>query len=485
MLSRAALSLGVILLPMSRLPLSAASQPAFRPTERRVKEGAGAKETAVVGKNRRQLFLDDYLIGEMKGLKRVLHQPTKHAANPIIAGAQPWETSADMPSVLFDQGQFRLWYRALDVKSTCRMAYAESKDGLTFDKPILNLIDFAGKKENNLVWGPMGDWANMVLKFPDEPDPAKRYQCLIWALPACGGYYGNIGLYSPDGLRWTMTDRPKAGKLDHAYNYCYDPLRKEYLSLIQFQTRPRTVGRMVSGDFVNWKERQEVLVPDKADPPGTEFYIPTITMIDDLYLCFLHIFHTNVKEALPRKFGTIAIQLATSRDGLHWKRAGERQVFLPLGPKGAFDHGMVFFVGPPVEHKGEVRFYYCGWDGDHGATKRKAAIGLASLRQDGYVSLEPQKEEGELTTRPFKLDGANVEVNADARRGALRVAVLDAAGKPVPGFDLADATPNTTDGLAQRLGWKGNKDLASLAGKVIQLKFHLRNARLFAFQVKP
>ena len=120
---------------------------------------AQPNDVITVGKNRRQLFLDDHVIAAMKGLKRVAHQPQKATKNPILVGSEPWELAADMPSVLYDAGmdRFRMWYRCIDAKGVCRIAYAESKDGVQFSKPKLGLIDFQGSKENNLVWGKMGD----------------------------------------------------------------------------------------------------------------------------------------------------------------------------------------------------------------------------------------------------------------------------------------------------------------------------------------
>ena len=155
-------------------------------------------DTICVGKNR-QLFLDDYVIAEMEGLKRTLQQPQKHAANPVLVGEEPWELGAwgpASPSALYDEGKIRLWYRAVyftrpfsfveasadpEVRGRqiadlldsmiCQMAYAESDDGVRFEKPKLGIIDYQGSKENNLVWGRYGDWANMVMKSTDGVDP--------------------------------------------------------------------------------------------------------------------------------------------------------------------------------------------------------------------------------------------------------------------------------------------------------------------------
>ncbi len=200
-------------------------------------EGRDLDGTVQVGKGRRQLFLDDDLVAEKNGLKRVLHRPQKHTRNPVIVGEHPWEESVEMPSALYEpeQGKIRLWYRSTHRKdeldfqevdpdpekrkqqvaklvgsTVCQIAYAESKDGVRFNKPTLGLIEFRGKKENNLVWGRMGDWANMVVKSPNEQDPAKRYQCLIWAHPDLAATLATSGFTPRTGCagRWLPNPRP-------------------------------------------------------------------------------------------------------------------------------------------------------------------------------------------------------------------------------------------------------------------------------------
>ena len=81
---------------------------------------------------------------KLKGepVKRVSHQAVKHAANPLITG--------DNPSHLWvlreSDGRFRMWYQAnvpdkrpggnFDIT----VAYAESKDGVHWEKPALDLF---------------------------------------------------------------------------------------------------------------------------------------------------------------------------------------------------------------------------------------------------------------------------------------------------------------------------------------------------------
>jgi hypothetical protein len=106
-------------------------------------------------------------------------------------------------------------------------------------------------------------------------------------------------------------------------------------------------------------------------------------------------------------------------------------------------------------------------------------------RLDGFISLDAGGKPGTVVTKPFFLRGKHVEINVDASlaesssTGSLMsVAVLGTDGKIV-----AQSQPIRSDGVAQRLLWKDRKDLAAWVGKPIRLRFTLRYAKLFAFQV--
>ena len=104
----------------------------------------------------------------------------------------------------------------------------------------------------------------------------------------------------------------------------------------------RLVGRSVSDDFVHWSAPEVVFAPDAADPPSLEIYGMSVFKHEGLYLGLPWTFHTYPEEALSRGGGTIDVQLAASRDGRRWERVGDRQPFIPLGPPGSVDCGMIF-----------------------------------------------------------------------------------------------------------------------------------------------
>ena len=40
-----------------------------------------------------QLFIDDHVIAEMKGVRKQLNQPVKYGKNPVLKRDKPWEAS--------------------------------------------------------------------------------------------------------------------------------------------------------------------------------------------------------------------------------------------------------------------------------------------------------------------------------------------------------------------------------------------------------
>jgi hypothetical protein len=108
------------------------------------------------------------------------------------------------------------------------------------------------------------------------------------------------------------------------------------------------------------------------------------------------------------------------------------------------------------------------------------AIGLATLRLDGFVSLDAGATSGTLLTRPLELDGGTLTVNARVG-GELRVEAL-ADGRPLPGYGAAECLPVRGDGLRQPVRWTGHPNVDGLRGRTVQLRFTLRDGSLYGFQ---
>ena len=134
---------------------------------------------------RRQLFLDDWIVEQCEGVERRLGQPVKHPDNPVLKREKPWEavSCGAYANVFWDaeERKLRLYYEARsnpdegDVKLAC----AESTDGgRTWVRPELDLFPFGDHQRTNLVWLPAGRALAGSCVFRDEhdADAARRYK---------------------------------------------------------------------------------------------------------------------------------------------------------------------------------------------------------------------------------------------------------------------------------------------------------------------
>lgn len=141
---------------------------------------------------------------------------------------------------------------------------------------------------------------------------------------------------------------------------------------------------------------------------------------------------------------------------------------------------------PDPQYAGiEPYFYVSGrmvggafWDGN-------CHTGLATLRRDGFAGMDANERGGVLTTRPLRFKGRYLFVNVDAPDGELLAEVLDGDGNVIAPYEKSRCNPVKADSTLRQVSWRGVDDLASLSGKVVHLRFHLQNGRLYAFWVSP
>jgi hypothetical protein len=422
----------------------------------------------------RYLFFDDREIERREGLARTVHHARKHPGNPILEPEPAWEGAMVPSTVLFDHGAglYKMWYlthaRVPGADSTYVSGYATSEDGLRWRRPDVGVYAYEGSRQNNLCMvntpGGMG-----VIRDTREPDPSRRYKALFWrggnrspadvargwgATERRGFYLGS----SPDGARWTLA--PEGPVLtetgDTQSLFGWDEAYGRYVSYVRPKRAvrgtgggayppKRVIGRSESEDCLTWSRPVDVLLPDADDPPGAELYYMPVQRYHGHYVGIAHVFVPS-----PDPFGPFWPELTHSRDGIRWRRLNERgrQRLLHPGPAGSFDSGMIRCARGIFERGDELWLYYGGWHEDHGvsrrhrhmttpraAQRRAAAIALARLRLDGFVSLDAGEAEGTLTTAPAPWSGAGLTVNARvAPGGSIRVELLDEGGRVVPGF---------------------------------------------------
>ncbi|MEX1233153.1 MAG: hypothetical protein WEB58_23080 [Planctomycetaceae bacterium] len=461
--------------------------------------------------NGKQLFIDDYLIAETDGVRRVMHQPMKYEKNPVIVPDRAWEKVFNRGSVLYDRDErlFKMWYIVYDdALQNQLLGYATSEDGLRWDKPIVD-----AEAATNII--PDFKAANppCVIKDDVDRDPARRYKMLYGEATADpANPYVTSAAFSPDGLRWTpAAENPLIPHSDTLSCPFWDAQRNRYVALLRYgPPNTRIVSRSESEDFIHWSPKVTVLRTSAVDGPfGTQFYGMNVTPYAGVYLGLITAYHGETLQPIPADklwMDRKNVQLAYSRNGLTWHRIGaeglidlheshsddewrqiaEYTVFVPYGEwQDSWDAGVIYPFHAPIVVDDEIYIYYYAhngrnWWNYHGDAVNHG-IGLAKLRLDGFVSLAATGE-GTITTKPFAFIGDTLLVNADASAGSIRVEALDADGEVIPGFSTEDSMPIESDAVDHVLAWKDQPHCGALESRPIVLRFHMTNAQIYSIE---
>ena len=496
----------------------------------------------------RCLFLDDWHISATVGLERRAHPARRYSGNPIMRKQFPWEAARLQlygHCIVYnpESKRYQMFYISMPrashypnvkIGSDTRVgfvtlpSYAESQDGIHWERPLRRDVSFEGVQETNILDLYDGQsFEAAILWDRQDPDPRRRYKAFVWDqhydMPVAGKLnyvrtpsgtiqqildpqgkvlheqrYTNWGIrvaFSADGIRW----RKHPGWVipcysDTGQSVLYDEASRKYMAFGRFNRATftsadvtygkktgaafnigRNVARVESDDFIHWSEPELVLSADPGDPESFQINSMPVDRYEGIYLGLLEV------DTRPHPDSKLPLQLAASRDGRLWTRVANRAPFIEAVPPGSWDEtsptawirpvGGLFTVGD------QVRMYYCA------GTKADSVggVGMATWRRDGFVSMYADGAGGELLTRPFLADGPNLHLNVDASRGEVKVRVCDLQGKPYPEWKVSrPSAPVHGDLLDGVVPWP-DSDLADRVGKPITLRIEMHNADLYAF----
>ena len=457
----------------------------------------------------RQLFVDDFLI-QSTTLTRTQHQPLMYPGNPILTPGSSDTTGNAFPysdGVWFDPAtdQFRMWFYCGAGNMVC---YAYSTDGKSWIKPALanavtpntdQVLEISPARDSGTVWMDLAD-----------PNPARKFKAFIF------NGYGIVVYFSPDGISWTQQSQSQypVGVIDDRTTLFWNPFRnvwvdsiKNYLPLPASGSRPGYTSRVryyaESPDLTTWTPADFTdsfwTGPDVNDPPYvTGGLYPQLYNLDAVAYESVIVglfswyypgpaYPSDDPSGLP---GPALVELGAgfSRDGFQWVRptrgSGPSNAFIPASNlSGTWNMGDTQSAGGGFLVVGdELWFYFSGRNGPHGVST-VGATGLATLRRDGFYSMDAGSTQAELTTRPVQFAGNYMFVNVNDPSGQLLVEVTDTSGNVIAPYSKANCVPLSVNKTLQQVNWNGATDLSSLAGQSVRFNFYLTSGSLYSFWV--
>lgn len=477
------------------------------------------------------LMIDDHEILYRSGTQRRLHCPTRCKEGPLISNERLWEAEIGYCSVHRDAGtgRYQMWYqayagqRARSPAERVVVCYAESVDGIHWERPELTLHPFNGIRKTNIVLTGNGGtsvlYCTAVLYDRREQDPSRRYKMAYWDFAVDGGreYPGLCVAFSPDGIHWSKHDRApllrgsygtaapapysderearpwdRPGSISDVIDLMWDPVRNAFAIYCKTWVDgpdgrmywKRAAARTQSRDFLHWSCPQLILAADELERPqggearGVQIHGAPVFYHAGVYFALLQVLDLAGT-------GTMPAELAVSRDGIRFARPFRDTYFLPVrGDGSTFDAGCLWTNAMPVFLEDEIRFYYGAYSAWNPADGNGASgVGLSILPRDRFAGLLPIERIGQVTLKPRTFDGvASISINADASRGSVRVELLTEDGYRIRGFTRGDATPIRGDGLRHLVAWR-EKSATDLPPGRYCMRIYLDQAELFSVEL--
>lgn len=445
-----------------------------------------------------------------------VHEPVGREV--VLAADTPWEgVCSDFFNFLRDGDRYRMYYLGrTSIQSPIVVCYAESRDGLHWEKPNLGICEFQGSRENNIImdvekYGSGID--NFMVFLDDNPDcpPEKKYKAVALYQgvespkePQLWCFFSGDGVHFEKGYK--ITGQGTFDSLNVAF---WDAETKKYRAYfrnshnadgsdfdIAAEGAIRDIRYIESEDFEHWSEPVSLDYGCGVDliqmytnnvmpyPWAPHIYFGTPTRYTERKVwtgCYDELCGKEKRLAimeLGKRLGLALTDCAfmCSRDGVHFRR--QEEAFLkPLPENGDnWVYGDCYPARGVLETPSEVEgadpeiSIYC-------FEKRLMGLRRYSLRHEGFVSLHAGGKREELVvTKPFCFDGGEMYINfATSARGYLYLALVSKDGKRV------ESCETFGNSIRRRVAFPEG-EVAKLAGQEVVLEVRMLEADLYAMQ---
>ncbi len=440
--------------------------------------------------SRRELFLDRYIVGELKETSLKLHTPQ------LMLPVSPPRPHGHYATVLKTADKYQFYYRG-DTQPGNHWKkgweqyhegevtlYAESKDAIHWTLPRLGIYeDHPTFPQGNVVLQDEflvnHNFTPFIDTKPGVPDD-QRYKGLGGLAYQPHEKYkkirqkrgpGGLKAYvSADGIHWKkLRDKPvipeEWGKYFDSQNYAFwsDSEQAYVCYFRRFIKGYRGIARTTSKDFINWTP----LVEMQANLFGEHLYTPCTQP----YYRAPHIYIALPTRFMAKRGAATDILLMSTRGGNRFDREFTESFIRPgIGKSGWANRANYAAIGIHQTSPTEISFFLTGGR-------------RYTLRIDGFVSVNAPLAGGEFVTKLLEFKGKELEINySTSAAGQVLVELQDANGLPIPGFSLKDMKPIYGDHISRTVEWKQGADISTLTGKPIRVRFVMSDADLYSLR---
>ena len=229
---------------------------------------------------RRHLMLETSAVVEIHDLRFAYHSPVKDG-RPVLERQGEHEAGVHGARVLIEDGVFKCWHHmhstsvAGEWASECPfVAYAESTDGIHWERPELGIKEFRGSRKNNYTDLP----AKICSILPDVSGEHKYLAVGTMTVEPGPGEvrpeptlnHGYFTAHSDDGLHWEVCTEPIVLTGCDACYATYDEIEQRYVFIPKLNTRyagvqARTMCWTDAKEFGKWRPISAILSPTEGD----------------------------------------------------------------------------------------------------------------------------------------------------------------------------------------------------------------------------
>jgi len=495
--------------------------------------------------SRAQVFIDKALVGSAEGVTFTLHpaRTRNNAGGPWLWHQK--EPRPASPMVIYDEQErrFKSWVSSSYNTSKDGLVWEKLQANDESWRYIVRVSAIKdpraaapAERYKFLTFGPNRPFPP-GMKDADSVTTPDGAQTLFWHLlgyntciSADGRTLAHLSRQSLLPRSPDKTAKFTAGDMLHGF---YDKRTGLFVAFLKASwsetkfSKRRSFVAMTSKDFETWSEPTPALVSDEADDDAVLSRLDTVRPLLDnpidpkyahaevygvggsysqesctIVLPWL-ILVSNLSHNGKSQDGPSEVQLAVSRDLVKWDRPF-RQAAIPRGrvalehpdrsdaayANSQWDSCWFNHVGPGLDVGDEVWFYYSAYNTPHGHPHTfgnsppgtlgqlyHKGTGLAVWKRDRFVSVDAQAARGVLTTKPLSFTGNRLELNAVTKPdGGVVVDLLDQAGRI-----LVRSRSFSGDEVRHRVQWQTPVELANWERAAVALRFHLKNAELYAF----